>query len=300
MGEKCALCGAESALLLSHIIPKFVFDWQKRTSPTYVRRTDNPNRRVQDGQKNRLLCEGCEEMLSKWEGEFAKNVFAPLHEQDMPRPSFNYREWALKFVVSVSWRVLTYMEQSEGLISARPDRIPVAHEALGTWKEFLLGKRPHPDRFEQHVLIGTNFARSMYGQMQLSPYINRYIDRSVDMDLAFGKQQMYVYTKMGRLILFGFVDVAHPQNWEGTKIHVHKGQIGGLKYVLPPNIGTYINDRANITAARFGFVSGRQRAKIHEAVEADPEAFANSELFDALSRDYEMFGDAAFQDPRVD
>ena len=50
----CAFCGRQQALRLSHIIPKFVFDWLKRTSATGLLRVGyEVNRPAQDGFKTR-------------------------------------------------------------------------------------------------------------------------------------------------------------------------------------------------------------------------------------------------------
>lgn len=65
--NKCALCGNEAELELSHILPKFLFRYQKKSSPTgNIRSVVNPNRIVQDGEKLPFLCGGCEDLFSRY------------------------------------------------------------------------------------------------------------------------------------------------------------------------------------------------------------------------------------------
>jgi hypothetical protein len=74
----CRLCGVISELRESHILPAFVYRWMKDTSATgYVRSSQQPNVRAQDGVKVHLLCGDCEARLNQWETEFARRIFYP-------------------------------------------------------------------------------------------------------------------------------------------------------------------------------------------------------------------------------
>jgi len=74
---KCALYDNETELKLSHIIPKFAFDYMKKTGGKYLRTYENPDVRVQDGPKEYLLGEQAEQEFSKRERWFANNIFFP-------------------------------------------------------------------------------------------------------------------------------------------------------------------------------------------------------------------------------
>lgn len=65
MNGVCLLCKRERELQLSHIIPNFVYNWLKDTSPSFIRSSQNPNQRIQDGPKYYLLCAECEGLFSK-------------------------------------------------------------------------------------------------------------------------------------------------------------------------------------------------------------------------------------------
>ncbi|AKL95575.1 hypothetical protein CACET_c21280 [Clostridium aceticum] len=83
--EECALCKKKAELKNSHIIPKFVTDWIKKTGPTgFLRDTNNAFRlRVQDGLKVHLLCGECEQLFSKHEKIFAEKIFIPYLKDKM-------------------------------------------------------------------------------------------------------------------------------------------------------------------------------------------------------------------------
>ena len=79
MNGLCKLCEKDADLQLSHIIPKFVFAWLKETVPGGIRSNRVPNRRIQDGEKDYLLCRDCEQIFSVWEKQFCEHIFIPLH-----------------------------------------------------------------------------------------------------------------------------------------------------------------------------------------------------------------------------
>jgi hypothetical protein len=71
----CALCKQERQLQNSHIVPSFFGAYLKKTSATgYLRSGENPNLRLQDLPKEKMLCGGCEGRLAVWEKDFKENV----------------------------------------------------------------------------------------------------------------------------------------------------------------------------------------------------------------------------------
>lgn len=74
---KCALCGQNKELRLSHIIPHFVKVWLENNSPGKLRNSSLPNKPVQDLDKCRLLCHDCEELFSFDEKYFSETIFTP-------------------------------------------------------------------------------------------------------------------------------------------------------------------------------------------------------------------------------
>ncbi len=147
----CKLCGSKKGLQQSHIIPKFVFKWLKESSATgYLRVGANPNIRCQDGLKTELLCWDCEQLLSSWENEVSKSLFYPYQSTKQP---LSYSEYLLKFSVSLSWRVLTYLMLDDNIkADLSPSLTQKIEQVLATWKNFILDIKPNPGIFEQHLL----------------------------------------------------------------------------------------------------------------------------------------------------
>jgi len=138
----CALCGMRPAIETGHVIPKMVYRYLIKTTPTrFLRTTENPNVRVQDGKKFPFLCQPCEDKLGGWETQFARHVFHPIHRHGIfdRRKPFSYRDWLLRFAVSVSWRSLfDLMTESASSESLPHGDAPRARDALETWRQYLL------------------------------------------------------------------------------------------------------------------------------------------------------------------
>ena len=98
---QCALCGKETELEKSHIIPKFVFRRIINNSATgFMRNIFNSEKRIQDGSKQYLLCGDCEDRFNSYETIFASNVFNPYKNGKLE--DFEYKEWLSKFIISVN------------------------------------------------------------------------------------------------------------------------------------------------------------------------------------------------------
>lgn len=293
MNGLCKLCEKVTDLQLSHIIPKFVFAWLKETVPGGIRSNRVPNRRIQDGEKDYLLCRDCEQILSVWEKQFCEQIFIPLHSSSPVTNYIQYGPWVLKFAVSVSWRVLLYFSQFGISSHFSADQFSAANQALKTWRRFLLGEVPHPGRFEQHLLPLDVIERK--SAPPISPFLNRYFLRNVDMDAACSNTSAFVFTKMCRLALFGFIKEENPRNWVGTKLHVKAGSIGPRDYVISKMIWTYFNERADRSAKLLANLSPRQRQSIRDGFKKDADKIAESEVFRAMSYDIAHSGNDAFK-----
>ena len=77
MSAVCALCKANGDLQNSHIIPEFfyklVYDQQPRRFQVVSAQVSEREYFEQKGLRDRLLCRGCEQRLSKWE-HYAKSA----------------------------------------------------------------------------------------------------------------------------------------------------------------------------------------------------------------------------------
>lgn len=286
----CKLCGKHSTLQKSHIIPSFVIQWLKESSATgYIRYGDVLNKRVQDGIKIYLLCEDCEQLFGKYEKAFSENIFNPLNNG---KPSKDpYGPWLLKFATSVSWRVLTFLKGK--VLSHYPLQHKDAVEhALEVWREYLLSKRRHPGKHEQHILFLGAIKKHTFDELPTN--INRYLLRVIDMDAIYTDDTAHVYTKMGPVVIVGSINVPKSKEWVGTKIHVKHGNIVSPKYTLPLNFGNYLQDRARNCEGFYNKISKKQANKINQAYDKDIDKVVKSKTWEAMAHDVDLFGDKAF------
>ncbi len=289
----CRLCNADKELQLSHIVPAFIFRWVRQTSANgHLRFGMNPNLRVQDGLKRHWLCAGCEGILSRIETSFAENLFYPYLKGTY---SIQYEEWLLRFCVSVSWRVLTFYKEETQL-----DKY-YGHEALQrivkadtAWKMFLLGKSEHPGRFHQHLIPLDAIESISNAKSDLSPNLNRYLMRTVDMDLCRSQITNFVYCKIPRFVILGSIHEEHPNQWQGTKVRLKNGLIQPQRYTMPRAFFEYLNGKARREIELSSSISPRQRERIEQSFRANAENFVGSDAFTAMQNDIEMFGDDAF------
>lgn len=87
---KCALCGNEAELELSHTVPKMAVRTLKKTAIGNIRSTENPNKTIQDSEKLYMLCGDCEDLFSEKETWFANKIFHPYLKKE--KTIFDYDE----------------------------------------------------------------------------------------------------------------------------------------------------------------------------------------------------------------
>ncbi|RFC53189.1 DUF2616 domain-containing protein [Brumimicrobium aurantiacum] len=102
-GNLCKLCGTPDQVK-SHILPKFIFRWLKKTGTGRLRNIENINLPTEDGIVKKFLCKHCEDKFNRAETEFANNAFYPVINKNTAE--FVYDKWFKYFIVSIFWRTL--------------------------------------------------------------------------------------------------------------------------------------------------------------------------------------------------
>ena len=278
----CRLCGRNADLLDSHIVPRFVYRWLKDSSATgYMRFGQTPNIRQQDGLKLPFLCCECEAIFNQWETPFANKIFLPYHNREATE--FEYGPWMSKFCVSVSWRVLMFLKEKGHLSELMQDFATDVDDALATWAAFLGGSRPDLGRFEQHILPMDAIAES--SDESLPDHINRYFLRVVEIDRICTQQSAFVYLKLARFILIGFIREPEAPFWQGTKVNIESGTIGPRELSVPDWLWNFFKERAHRVAKIESGISDRQKAKAEATAQSNPERTLNSETLRAMVED---------------
>lgn len=292
----CALCLKEAQLRISHILPKFVFQDLKETSPTAIREINKPNLRVQDFLKLPLLCSDCEELFSKWEHKFSEKIYDPFHTMPSTEAKIMpYDDWAIRFAVSISWRALYYYKykQPAALEECSPLQNNLIESALEFWKEFLLGKSSSLGKFNQHIVPFDPVKH--YSGDKTAPYLNRYLMRSVGLSLIVLPNRVYTYAKLRRLLILGRIQDKHPEEWKDTEIAMRRGNIGKPILRAPYMLENHIIKCANRIPELDDAMSPKQKAIIQSEITAKADRIANSEVFEAFLYDLNLFGDEAFK-----
>ncbi len=224
----CVFCGNEARLCESHIIPAFLFRWlRQRSGKGYIRSTEEPNRRVQDGPKIFWLCRNCEQAFNQFETAFANKLFLPWTKGDALN---TYGDWLLKFCVSLSWRVLKFLRGRNPRTQYTSQQQALMDQAELRWRSFLMGNAPHPAKFEQH-LIPWGITESTTIQ-DLPKNFNRFMDGAITFDIVGSGTSLMTFSKLRPFIIFGFIQQNTAQ-WQGTKVHVRHGHLRRDKIVLP-------------------------------------------------------------------
>lgn len=291
---RCRLCHTEGDLQLSHILPAFIFRWVRETSAGgYLRLGMTPNLRVQDGLKHYWLCAVCEGLLSRSETAFAEKLFYPYVQGSFSR--ILYEDWLLRFCVSVSWRVLRfYQEETQLDQTYSPETLGRIAEAETTWRTFLLGQRPNPGRFQQYIIPFDAIESTSISKGDLSPNLNRYLMRTIDMDLCRNNRTNFVYCKLPRFVILGFIHDERPNLWQDAKVRLKQGRIEPQRYRLPLKFFEYLNGKARRETELSASISPRQLEKIEKSFQENAKKFVGSDAFVAMQNDIEMFGDDAF------
>ncbi len=287
----CELCHKKANLLVSHIVPKFVWRWHSNPVPGGLRTNRSPNLKVQDGPKINLLYAECEQRFSAWEKLFASKIFLPLHSPEPVIEPIYYEEWALKFAVSVSWRTLIFMMRHRAGARLSPLQLHLVDQAQETWRKFLLEEIENPDVFDQHLLPVDGL--ESYSGPKISPFLNRYMIRDIHLDLIFTRDSVYIYTKMCRLILFGRIQEEHPEEWQGMQLDL-RGDIRPRNYRLPAGIASYWNRKADEVKHALESMSPKQQAIAEASMIENADKIANSEIFRAMQYDVVFSGEKAF------
>lgn len=287
MRGRCKLCLKDSELENSHFIPKFIGKWLKKTSITgYFRESENTQKRKQDIPKQYLLCGDCEDLFSRWETKFANQIFYPYVKD--PSIVKSYGPWLAKFAASVSWRTLIYMMSVRNLGEKDENFICDLQSAEHGLRKFLLGDEANLYKFEQHLYPVDKIESTNH--FDLPTNINRYLLRTIAMDITQSPNEIFIYTKLPKFILLGVVKSDCTKKMRSSRLSISNGRFGPRTYNFPDGFGNYLIESAKEIWNRYDDIPEDQRKKIEQYAMDHPDKVLNSDLFEAIMDDYKMFG----------
>jgi len=270
-GESCRLCGLYPSIENSHVTSGFVFRAIKADSPTgFFRNPNNPNRRLQDGDKFRLLCSQCEQRFSDSEREFSAKVFAAFHANDQDR--FTYGPWLHYFMTSLAWRTLILDLPGLEADAANP-RSAVAELAAAaeTMRQYLLGASNLAGSLRNHAVAWTKGHSACAPLAAAGP--NVMIRRSV-----FGYSVLHrlhghsgILHNLAGFMCFLIVKGNPRDTWNGTKVNPLGGEIKQPQRVSSWLMGELLSCLVEC-AEKLTAMSDVQGKKVAEAMRNNPSA----------------------------
>jgi len=277
----CNLCGDEAELRQSHVFPDFIIRWMKETGTAYLRRSGNPNKREQDGLKEDLLCDGCEQKFGKDETWFSNRIFRPYLTGE--RGPFAYDMSLHNFLASLLWRVL--------LVHLDPKSIGEDHRfyrefvsARESWREYLNGGLYRGNLPEIHMFL-TDVGLQENSQPVVN--FNSYMARMIDSTLASSEKQCFVYAKFARFLVFGAIVPFDQADWINTRIDPTGGLLTIPQALRDGSVGEFLIDRASTANEMFVLrTSEKQRQVIKKVAKSLESEFLKSDLAAVLYADH--------------
>lgn len=249
----CKLCGEEKTLKESHVIPKFVFRWLKQTGGKYIRKADNPNKRVEDGVKEYLFCHECEQLFSKLEDKFARDLFYPYSNEQVCK--LKYDSDLIRFSISVLYRILliNLIENSHLNQGFTKDLLLAQAE----WKDFLLKKGGLRNFSNIHIFYTTG--KLTKNVLPAEGFLNYYA-RGIDGTIVTNSKTCIIYAKMARIILIGEIVGFENSEMKNTLIGPDEGEIQVEQMRLNSLMKQFLIDRVKQINYYYNQVSEKQKA----------------------------------------
>jgi len=277
MKGKCALYDVETELKLSHIIPKFAFDFMKKTGGKYLRTIENPDVRVQDGPKEYLLGEKAEQEFSKRERWFANNIFFPYMRDN--KQEFEYDENLAYFLISVLWRVLIHQQKDNSV--KNDERLKFLDNVQLEWKGFLSEHRYPMNYNDINVFLTDRITSHSTKGINVDLYMSRIIDATIIHNQSF--TTVAVYVKFLRFMVWSVVK-GNPNDCEDVKVNFLKGKLKTPQGLKDDFFGGFILHRIEVIDNRPK-TSESQQVKILKELEKSEFDFWNSDAGKSMIND---------------
>lgn len=256
---RCALCGLEAELQLSHIIPHFVGKRLMKTSIGNIRYSNNPNLTPQDIEKHYLLCHNCEELFSAKERAFANFLFYPW--QDKKERTFKYDINLSYFIVSLSWRSL-YLDLADLCTNEQleKDKLLILFNAEREMRNFLLGNGNVPYQIENHILFLDRIADAF--NLETGKFPSVAMHRSLSSYTSCYEDTLYTISNLMGILIVTFYAKGKKEKWINTNITYGDGIIRAENQYMESVAGNDITHWMDTIEQSQKNLSTKQQEKI--------------------------------------
>jgi len=280
--QKCALCGAEAELELSHIIPKMAVRTLKKTSVGNIRNTDNPNMVVQDSEKHYMLCGDCEDLFSEDETYFANMMFHPYLQGERIR--FDYDDRLFYFLTSVSWRSLYWdlLDFVENHVVGI-DALECLIKSEKIMRDFLLHKRSDTDNIENHIFFFDDIKEIGYDESSrlkdLKPHAT--FHRGItSYTFCYENEGIYgTISNMMGIVILTFYRFGKDEKLVNTKVENGSGYIEAKDQQIVSVVGNEFTHIMKTAQGASNSISDAQQEKIVDRIRKSGDAIKDFPIF---------------------
>lgn len=284
----CALCKKENVILEeSHIIPKFVARRIKKRSITgFIRNLFEPNKVMQDSEKEYLLCGDCEDRFGVYETIFANTIFHPY--KDAKISSFDYDRWLNYFIASVSWRIL-YLDirDFEKDNDLKPGQLDYLKDCEIVLRKFLLGEIDNL-KYENHIFFFDDIKEASHEISQESPHtFFRHSTFGYTL-ISHDYDGFYVMSNLSGIILITILKKSSIEEWDNTLVCDGKDTFAIKNQIVKsPSLSDLLNYMKECNLNKSN-ISEKQQAQILERVKRNRSKLQQSEYLKNYIKDKEI------------
>ena len=287
---KCALCGNQAELELSHTVPKMAVRTLKKTAIGNIRSTENPNKTIQDSEKLYMLCGDCEDLFSEKETWFANKIFHPYLKKE--KTIFDYDENLAYFITSVNWRslyldILDFVENSVVGI----DALECLIESEKIMNEFLREKRNDLGKIENHIFFFDDIKELSVGASNfadLKPHAT--FHRGIgSYTFCYEDEKTYgTLTNMMGVILVTLYHKGQREVWNNTEILNGVGRIEAKDQQIQSVFGNELIHIMETAKKASEAMSVAQQKKAEDRIKAAGEEVKNYSVFQDWMNDMDL------------
>ena len=161
-------------------------------------------------------------------------------------------------------------------------------------RDFLLGNTSNLDQYEQHIFPLTEMEKPPES-LNFPPNINRYFLRSIGIDVLTGDKDIYTFTKLPTFLIIGIISSKYSKQMRASRVALKQGTLRPSNLVMPEYLLGYMKDKAREIQVKVSGISEDQSNKVYETVISNLDKSADSKSFEAMMRDYKIFGDKIFK-----
>lgn len=285
--QKCALCGKQKDIQLSHIVPKFIGRHLKGTSIGSVR-SSGSGKVVQDLEKHYMLCHDCEEMFSASERWFSKNIFYPWLKDKTD--TFNYTNRLFYFLTSLSWRslyldLLDFVENSICSV----EELNCLIKAESVMKDFLLGNKSNIDDVEHHIFFFERIQTISSSREFFSYSPHAAIHRSVtSYTVCYKNGTLFTISNLMGIIVVTFYRKNDDEKWINTKINNGIGTLIAKNQNITSVVGNEMNYWLESAQKQYEHLSDKEKEKITKKLIDIGEDIKNYDIYQDFVDDMKL------------